>query len=426
MPPEKNIQKKTQLKPKSTKNSTKKSKSESQETSQNPQLSTSSTCKSIPNIVPDIVPHIVPHIHLEDVLSRVHEYIPMPEQSDEPHSSPTTTPTKSPKSDSNHNHVPVAVYSPYNEQNREITLSDVQSILTEYGVSTEVRNMNLYRRAFIHKSYTKKPDEYNQNNSIFLSEKPNHCIPLRTKSNERLEFIGDGVLECIVKYYLYKRFPKEDEGFMTEKKIAIVKNEHIGKLALDMGLHQWFIISKHAEEKNTRSNLKKLGCLFEAFLGALFLDFNGMTLHDDNKLFDELFLTGPGFQMAQIFLENVFEKHVDWSHIIYAQDNYKNQLQVLIQKHLKVTPHYIMLNSLSSFEMGVYIVLTEHATSTSNRSDDDIIKLAKPFHIFGTYDRIMQHYQTHGSVFVFLAKDSHKIKKKAEQNACKKALQILP
>jgi ribonuclease-3 len=72
---------------------------------------------------------------------------------------------------------------------------------------------------------------------------------LHTKSNERLEFLGDGVLELITKYYLYRRFPKENEGFMTEKKIALVKNEAIGKLALEMGLHKYYIISKHAEEK---------------------------------------------------------------------------------------------------------------------------------------------------------------------------------
>ena len=47
-------------------------------------------------------------------------------------------------------------------------------------------------------------------------------MALKSKSNERLEFLGDGVLECITKYYLYKRFPKENEGFMTEK-IALVK-----------------------------------------------------------------------------------------------------------------------------------------------------------------------------------------------------------
>ncbi|NDB36077.1 MAG: hypothetical protein EB023_12220, partial [Flavobacteriia bacterium] len=52
---------------------------------------------------------------------------------------------------------------------------------------------------------------------------------------------------------------------MTEKKIAIVKNEAIGKIALEMGLHKWLVLSKHAEEKRIRTNLKKLGCLFEAF-----------------------------------------------------------------------------------------------------------------------------------------------------------------
>ena len=104
--------------------------------------------------------------------------------------------------------------------------------------------------------------------------KPGDCMPLHTKSNERLEFLGDGVLELATKYYLYRRFPKENEGFMTEKKIALVKNEAIGRLALEMGLHKWYIISKHAEEKKIRHNLKKLGCLFESFIGALFLDMN--------------------------------------------------------------------------------------------------------------------------------------------------------
>ena len=65
---------------------------------------------------------------------------------------------------------------------------------------------------------------------------------------------------------------------MTEKKIALVKNEAIGKLALEMGLHKYYIISKHAEEKKTRTNLKNLGCLFESFLRCIFLDFNKMKL----------------------------------------------------------------------------------------------------------------------------------------------------
>jgi ribonuclease-3 len=97
------------------------------------------------------------------------------------------------------------------------------------------------------------------------------------------------VLELVTKYYLYKLFPKADEGFMTEKKIALVKNEHIGKLAYELKLHKWFILSKHAEEKNIRTNFKKLGCLFEAFIGALFLDVNKLSIKDEASWFTTYF-----------------------------------------------------------------------------------------------------------------------------------------
>lgn len=310
-------------------------------------------------------------------------------------------------------------YNPYNSKNVEITLNDVQSILTAYGLPPRVRNLQLYRRAFVHKSYTKKPTSYNEERNISLSTKPDDCLPLRTKCNERLEFLGDGVLECITKYYLYKRFPKEDEGFMTEKKIALVKNEHIGRVAMSIGLNRWLILSRNAEEKNTRNNIKKLGCLFEAFLGALFLDFNGMTIQDNDDFFGKLFLTGPGFQMSQVFIEHVFDKHVNWSNIIHLQDNYKNILQEYFQKIFKVTPIYIIHNKEPEYEMGVYIYLTK---------DDDTaydIASAMPFHMFGCYQRINTYYQEHGRVFVFLASGTHKIKKKAEQLACKKALELL-
>ena len=134
------------------------------------------------------------------------------------------------------------IFNPYNSNNNEINISNVQELLSKYGIFTKPFNMELYKRAFIHKSYTKRPKLENSLSNISIADKPDDCLPLKTKSNERLEFIGDGVLECITKYYLYKRFPKADEGFMTEKKIALVKNEHIGKLALEMGLNKYYII----------------------------------------------------------------------------------------------------------------------------------------------------------------------------------------
>jgi len=308
------------------------------------------------------------------------------------------------------------IFDPYNSLNKEITLNQVQSILTKYGIPDKVHNLNLYKRAFIHKSYVKRPHLENIENNITITERPEDCLPLKTKSNERLEFLGDGVLECITKYYLYRRFPKENEGFMTEKKIAIVKNEHIGRLAYEMGLHKWYIISKHAEEKNIRTNLKKLGCLFESFLGALFLDFNKISITDEEHWFENVFVTGPGFQMAQIFIENIFENHINWTKLIKEDDNYKNILQVKVQKEFKTTPVYLIIDQdEDGYNMGVYICVNIPVEDVKHENSD-LINGQISFY------NLQERLESDGKIFVMLSSYKHKIKKKAEQMACEMAI----
>lgn len=306
------------------------------------------------------------------------------------------------------------VFEPYNPNNVLITKSEIQQILSKYGIQAPIHNYELYKRAFIHKSYVKKPILENQNNNIVIFPKPDDCLPLFTKSNERLEFVGDGVLECVTKYYLYTRFPKEQEGFMTEKKIALVKNESIGRIAMEMGLHKWFIMSKHAEEKQTRVNLKKLGCLFEAFVGAIFLDFNKIQIFDQAGWFSNLFVTGPGFQMAQIFISNVFREHVNWIDLIQNDDNYKNILQVKIQKEFKVTPEYLEIspyNNECGYHMGVFLCLGQPIHSVK-------MKDCMQIHSFRSFQDIHEYASVNGKVFILLGEGKHKIKKKAEQMAC--------
>lgn len=312
------------------------------------------------------------------------------------------------------------VFNPYNPLNSKITLNDIQCILSKYGIPPEVDNMALYERAFVHRSYTKRPTFENLQQNITILEKPSDCMPLSSKSNERLEFLGDGVLECVTKYLLYRRFPKADEGFMTEKKIAIVKNEAIGKIALEMGLYKWLIISKHAEEKKIRTNLKKLGCLFESFIGALFLDFNKMKVKDDEKWFETMFVTGPGFQMAQKFIENVFEKHIDWVALIQNDDNYKNILQVKIQKAFKVTPHYLEVEHDPEFgyKMGVYLCLGQPIYQVNCK---DAVNMSHHKNFKSIQDFVAEN----GKAFIFLGEGQHKIKRKAEQIACNEALQVI-
>lgn len=315
----------------------------------------------------------------------------------------------------------VYVFDPYNPLNKLISKKNIEELLQKYGVTATVHNPDLYKRAFIHKSHLKRANLENEQNNIKIIPKPDNCLPLNTKSNERLEFVGDGVLECITKYILYRRFPKENEGFMTEKKIALVKNESIGRMAYEMGLHEWVVLSKHAEQKQTRTNMKKLGCLFEAFLGALFLDFNKIKVNDEENWFSDVFITGPGFQMAQIFIENVFEKHVDWISLIRNDDNYKNILQVRIQKEFKITPDYMELhehNAEKGYHMGVFLCLGQpiHAVTVNE---------ALPLTTFVKFEDIHQYMCMHNKVLITLGRGTHKIKKKAEQIACEEALRGL-
>lgn len=309
------------------------------------------------------------------------------------------------------------IFNPFNSLNKEISLSEVQSILVRYGVPPIVNNLELYKRAFVHRSYTKRPNYENILQNITIVKRPDDCMSLKSKSNERLEFLGDGVLELVTKYYLYRRFPKENEGFMTEKKIAIVKNEAIGKVAFEMGIQNWLILSKHAEEKKIRFNLKKLGCLFESFIGALFLDFNKITVKDEDKWFSEIFTTGPGFQMAQKFIENIFEKHIDWVALIQNDDNYKNILQVKIQREFKVTPHYLEIEHDIDlgYKMGVYLCLGQQIHEVTHSNSLNLNK-------FKTFKCIQDYVVENGKIFLFMGEGQHKIKRKAEQIACNEAL----
>jgi len=309
------------------------------------------------------------------------------------------------------------LYNPYNPLNTEITLNDVQRILTKYGLPPIVNNMSLYRRAFINDSYTINSSINN------LAPKPDNCLPLSSKSNERLEFLGDGILECVTKYYLYRRYRREDEGFMTVKKIAIVKNETIGKIALEMGLNKWLIMSKNAENQGKRTNIKKLGCLFEAFIGALFLDFSKLQIYDEDKWFENLFVTGPGFQMAQIFIENVFENHIDWIALIQNDDNYKKILQLKIQKEFKLTQHYLEIEYTeeTGYRMGVYLCIGYNIHNIDRTSALHITN--NNLHSFTLiHEYLLEH---DNKIFLFLGEGTSKNKKKAEQIACENALKDL-
>ena len=310
------------------------------------------------------------------------------------------------------------IFDPYNSLNEEITEIGIRSILDKYNVKIPIHNFTLYKRAFVHKSYTKRPGEWNKNNNIEIVDKPSDCYGLYTKSNERLEFLGDGVLECIAKFYLYKRFPKSDEGFMTDTKIELVKNETIGRIVIEMGLNKWFMISKHTEQKNLRNNHKKLGCLFEAFVGALFLDFNREVIKDEENWFNDWFQCGPGFQVAQLFVEAVFDNHIDWTKITHQSENFKRPLQELLQSEFKTTPHIMEIESFNQekgYHMGVYLCMGQptHDVHHNDTMPKDKMK---------SFIQIHEHMSQYQKIYLFLGEGQNKTKINAEQMACRNAI----
>ena len=89
---------------------------------------------------------------------------------------------------------------------------------------------------------------------------------------ERLEFLGDAVIELIVSDYLFKAFKELPEGELTKMRAAAVRAESLAELAIENNLQQFILLGKGEEQSNGRSRISLLCDVFEAFIGAIYLD----------------------------------------------------------------------------------------------------------------------------------------------------------
>ncbi|OGI60547.1 ribonuclease III [Candidatus Nomurabacteria bacterium RIFCSPHIGHO2_01_FULL_37_25] len=116
------------------------------------------------------------------------------------------------------------------------------------------KNKSLLEQAFIHRSYI------NENASTKLSH------------NERLEFLGDAVLELIVTDFLYKKYPNCTEGELTALRSALVNAVIISEVATVMGMNDYLLLSKGEKKDNGKARQYILANTYEAYIGALYLD----------------------------------------------------------------------------------------------------------------------------------------------------------
>jgi ribonuclease-3 len=170
-----------------------------------------------------------------------------------------------------------------------------------------LRHEFLLEQAFVHSSYS--------------NENPNFAWP----SNERLEFLGDAVLNFIVTEKLYEEFPKLPEGELTEIRASLVCRDTLADLASSLKLGDWLLLGRGEEANGGRAKKSNLANAMEALLGALYLD--------------------QGLAKARRFILRQLKPELEKIKAGKTTQNYKALVQELIQGQRRPTPVYRLVEA---------------------------------------------------------------------------------
>lgn len=192
----------------------------------------------------------------------------------------------------------------------------------EEKIGIKFKDYTLVDMAFVHKSYI------------------NEHRTAQKLDNERLEFLGDAVLELVVTEFLYKGFPSKGEGILTNWRSALVKGKHLAEVAEELNLGVYIYLSKGEEHGGGRHKFLILANMLEALIGAIYLDKNYKAAHG----FIERFILTK--------LNSILDQglHIDA----------KSRFQEISQDKLGLTPRYEVLDAIGPdhhriFTMGVYL-----------------------------------------------------------------------
>ncbi|MCB8943221.1 MAG: ribonuclease III [Ardenticatenaceae bacterium] len=169
------------------------------------------------------------------------------------------------------------------------------------------RDHSLLSRAMTHRSY--------------LNENPDMVL----EDNERLEFLGDAVLDFVVGAFLYHKYPEMDEGELTSLRAALVRTKSLAEFAQLWGLGGFLRLGYGEAENGGRERLPILCAAFEALIGAIYLD-QGLVMVQS--------LVKPLIEPA---LVNILEESL--------HKDAKSEFQVWAQAHFNITPRYVVVHT---------------------------------------------------------------------------------
>lgn len=172
----------------------------------------------------------------------------------------------------------------------------------EKSVGVTFNDKVLLMQAFLHRSYL------NEHREITLEH------------NERLEFLGDAVLELISTEHLFKKYPKKNEGDLTSYRAALVNTNMLSSVAGTLGMDDYLLLSKGEAKDTGRARQYILANTYEAFVGALYLD--------------------QGYDVVRAFIERTVLIHVDEIVEKRLWQDHKSFFQERAQERENVTPTY--------------------------------------------------------------------------------------
>ncbi len=194
----------------------------------------------------------------------------------------------------------------------------------------------------------------------YLNENPKWGIP----DNERLEFLGDAVLELATTEELYKRFPERQEGAMTSYRAALVNYVMLARIAIEIGLDKQVLLSRGEAKDMGKAREVILANAMEALIGALYLD--------------------GGYEDARKFVNTVVLEHLAEVLKGGLYKDPKSALQEKIQEQKRITPIYKVLSETGPdhskvFTVGVYVgeeMIAEGKGSSKQEAEADAARIA--------------------------------------------------
>ena len=216
----------------------------------------------------------------------------------------------------------------------------------EKKIEYSFKNKALLKEALTHRSY--------------LNENPKWGIP----DNERLEFLGDAVLELATTEELYKRFPERQEGAMTSYRAALVNYVMLARIAIEIGLDKQVLLSRGEAKDMGTAREVILANAMEALIGALYLD--------------------GGYEDARKFVNTVVLEHLAEVLKGGLYKDPKSALQEKIQEQKRITPIYKVLSETGPdhskvFTVGVYVgeeMIAEGKGSSKQEAEADAARIA--------------------------------------------------